>query len=324
MSTALSEQRVRFREFRFEDIPALVDLLNQTFPDTPTTVETEAHFEKSYPPDNPRLRFAVETNEGRFIGMGACLKPFWVNAPGVYHLWGLVDAEWRRQGIGRALLAELEPFAREHQATRLWSDCREDFDFAIRFFEQAGFSNFGLRFESKLDLTNFDESRFADAIDRVLDAGFQLSTLAAERSTNPNADHVLYELDHATRQDVPLPGGAVSNMSYDDFRKVMLESPDADPTAVIIAKHSQKYVGLTALWLPQEGPAYTNMTGILREYRERGLALALKLLSIRVMKTRGYAEARTTNDTANPAILRLNEKLGYQPLPGWLQWEKTL
>jgi hypothetical protein len=30
----------------------------------------------------------------------------------------------------------------------------------------------------------------------------------------------------------------------------------------------------------------------------------------------GQAVKRTHNDTANPAILRLNEKLGYRRLPG--------
>jgi GNAT superfamily N-acetyltransferase len=125
-------------------------------------------------------------------------------------------------------------------------------------------------------------------------------------------------------QDVPLPGGAVFDLSYNDFRQAILENPNADPSAVIIAKRGRRYVGFTALWLPKDGPAITNTTGILREYRGQGLALALKLVSIRVMKARGYVEARTNNDTENPAILGLNEKLGYQRLPGWLQWEKGL
>ncbi len=324
MNTPLADQDIRLREFRSDDIPTLVDVLNRTYPDRPTTVENEEHFEKVYPQDNPRLRFAVEALDGRFVGMGACLKPFWMNAPGVYLTWGAIDPDWRGRGIGRALLAALEPFARDHQATRLWSDCREDFDFAIRFFERAGFRNFGLRFESKLDLVAFDESRFPGAVERVLDARFELSTLAAERSTYPDADQWLYELNHATMQDVPLPGGARLDQTYEDFRNIVLDSPDADPAAVFIAKHGSKYVGMTALWLPKDGPAYTTSTGVLREYRGQGLALALKLLSIRVMRSRGYAEARTNNDTENPAILQLNEKLGYRKLPGWLQWEKTL
>jgi len=42
------------------------------------------------------------------------------------------------------------------------------------------------------------------------------------------------------------------------------------------------------------------------------------------MKERGCRQTLTNNDTANPPILRLNEKLGYQKRPGDLQWEKRL
>jgi len=42
------------------------------------------------------------------------------------------------------------------------------------------------------------------------------------------------------------------------------------------------------------------------------------------MKERGYTKTLTNNDTANPPILRLNEKLGYQKRPADLQWEKML
>lgn len=324
MDTDVSVQGVQLREFRFDDIPAQVDILNRTYPDVPTSIEGEEHFEKAYPPNNPRLRLAVETSDHRFVGVGACLNPFWLKAPGVYWIWILIDPDWRRRGIGQALLARLEPFGRARHAARLWSDCREDLDDSIRFLERTGYTRFGLRLESKLDLTRFDESDFVGAIDRVLDAGFEISTLAAERAWNPDVDRQLYELNQATMQDVPLPGGAVLDLSYDDFRAVVLDNPHADPSAAIIAKHGRKYVGLTAVWLPKAGPAITNTTGILRAYRGRGLALALKLLSIRVMKARGYTEARTNNDTENPAILALNEKLGYQRLPGWLQWEKAL
>ena len=324
MDTHLSEQGIRFREYRFDDVPALVDILNRTYPDNPTTVENEEHFEKTYPADNPRLRFAVETGEGKFVGAGACLKPFWMNAPGVYDVFGIVDPDWRQRGIGQALLARFEPYARSQGAARLWTGCREDFDFSIHFLERAGFTNYGVRFESKLDLETFDESRFAGAVERITNSGFEVTTLAAERESNPDADRRLYELEMAFLPDVPLPGGARFEFSYEEFRRMMLDRPDSDPSAILIARHGSRYVGATALELAKNAPAYTATTGVLREYRGQGLALALKLLSIRLMQGRGYTSARTNNDTANPAILHLNEKLGYQRLPGWLQWEKPL
>jgi len=324
MNTRLSDQGIRLREFRREDIPAMVDISNRTWPDDPTTIENEEYFEKTYPPDNPRLRYAVENSQGQFIGVGTCLLPFWIAAPGVYMMWITVDPDWRQCGVGQALLAEFEPYARQQGAEKLWTDCREDMACSIRFLERAGFTNYGLRFESELDLTTFDEARFAGAVDRVLNADFEIANLADERAITPEAEQLLYQLDRSVQDDIPRPGGARSNMDFDTFRKVYVDNPEADPSAILIAKHRGQYAGYTAVWLGKDKPAYTAMTGVRREYRGQGLALALKLLSFRLMKERGYSAARTNNDTANQPILHLNEKLGYQKQPGMLLWEKLL
>ena len=48
----------------------------------------------------------------------------------------------------------------------------------------------------------------------------------------------------------------------------------------------------------------------------RGVAKMVKLASLRYLKEHSYAEARTHNDTANPAILALNEKSRLSPAAG--------
>jgi mycothiol synthase len=324
MNAQLAAQGIRFREFHWEDIPALVDLRNRTQPDIPRTVEHQEYFEKTYPADNPRLRYVVVNPDDQFIGIGACECPIGFDAPGVYFMWITVDPDWRRQGIAQALLIELEAFARQHNAEKLWSNCREDQAYSARFLERAGFHNFGLRFESMLDLMTFDERPFAGAIDRAQDAGFEFTTLATERLINPEADRLLYELDYETSLEVPWPGGARMAWTYEQFRQRMLDGPGADPTAILIAKSQGRFAGLTAVELSKDRPAHTMMTGVRREYRRQGLALALKLLSFRLMKERGCTQTLTNNDTANPPILHLNEKLGYQKRPGNLMWSKPL
>ncbi len=325
MHEHLAAQGIRFREFRPEDIPAWVDIRNRTTPDDPRTIEQVEYNEKTYPADNPRRRYATENAEGKLIGLGASERPLHLNAPGVHFMWITVDPDWRRRGIGQALLVQLAEYARQQGAQKLWTTCKEDQAYSIRFLRCAGFTNFGLRFESKLDLTTFDESRFAGAIDRVVQAGFVFTDLAAEQLVNPDADWQAYELERDTGAEVPWPGGARSEMTYEQFRQRALEGPEADPSAILLAKRDNQYVGVTALWLRNDGTVgYTAMTGVRRDCRGQGVALALKLLSFRLMKERGYTETRTHNDTANPPILRLNEKLGYQKRPGAMQWEKML
>jgi mycothiol synthase len=315
----------RLRGFRVEDLAALTDVLNATYPDEPTTLDEQEHGERVYPADNPRVRFAAETEIGEFVGFGQCMKPFRLDAPGVYTIYAVVAPQWRRRGIGRALLARLEPFAIARGAQRIHAPgCREDFADTTRFLERAGYANIGVRFEQKLDLKTFDESPFAGVFRRVAESGYTLTTLAAERSLRADADRALFVVADSVSPEVPLPGDVRIRLTYADFVQSTLEGPSTDPAAIFIAKQGAIYVAMTAVSVPPDGPAITHATYVLTAHRRRGLALALKLLSFRFLQMRGYTEARTYNDTANPPILRLNEQVGYQRLPGWLVWEKKL
>jgi mycothiol synthase len=246
---------------------------------------------------------------------------------------GLADARrsFGQQGLAE-LLAEIHDrrdfvagdiLLLAQRAERLWSDCRESQTHSIRFLERAGFATFGIRFESAIDLTRFEPSQFVSLIEKVEAAGYRFTTLAQLGKERAEADHDLYELHHVTMKDVPLPGGFVIDVGYDQWRK-QFESPTFDPTLYFLAMRGEQIVGLTSIELLQDGPAITESTGVLREHRNHGVAMALKVKSLAVLKELGRAEARTHNDTANPSIIHLNEKLGYVRLPGWLQWEKRL
>lgn len=313
----------RLREYAETDIPTWAEIVNLEYPDEPTTVEQELHWERSYPPGNPRLRLAVEDADGRLIGLGACEKPFWAIAPGVYTAYALVHPDWRRHGIGQALMARFEPYAREQGAEKLWSDCRESQGHSISFLNAAGFTRFGIRFEQAVDLEAFDLARFPGAFERIAAQGYRIVTLAQLRQERDDADRLMYEVFKESVLDVPLPGGARISLDYEQWHKG-LEAPTTDPNFIFLAVQDDQVVGETALELLKDGPAITNATGVRREHRGHGIALAIKLASLQALKEHGYQEARTHNDTENPAILHLNEKIGYRRLPGWLQWEKRL
>lgn len=313
----------RVREFSEADIGELAALVNLEYPDEPTTIDQEEYWERSYPKDNPRLRLAVEDERGRFVALGACEKPFWAIAPGVYTTFGIVHPDFRGRGIGQDLLSRFEAYAREQGAERLWADCRESQAHSLRFFQAAGFTQFGIRFEQALDLEQFDLGRFPGAFERIEAQGYRIVTLAELRRQRDDADRLMYETFKESVLDVPLPGGARISMNFEQWRKG-LDSPVSDPHYIFLAMKDDQVVGETALELLKDGPAITDSTGVLREHRNQGLALAIKLASLQALKERGYKEARTHNDTENPAILHLNQKIGYQRLPGWLQWEKRL
>jgi predicted GNAT superfamily acetyltransferase len=113
-------------------------------------------------------------------------------------------------------------------------------------------------------------------------------------------------------------------MPFADWKRETFEHPNASREATVVAKRGDQFVGYSSVWLPKQGVPVTIMTGVAPAERRHGVALALKLLTIRIVRSRGYSVMRTMNDTANPGILALNERLGYQPLPAWLAWEKQL
>jgi ribosomal protein S18 acetylase RimI-like enzyme len=324
MITATPPLQYHLRDFESSDIVALTTLLNDVFPDEPSTLEQYEHSERTYPADNPRIRRVAEMDDGQMVGYGECQRPFWSSLEDAYSVFVAVAPVWQRRGIGEALFTAVAPFASTQGAARLRTYCREDAVGAIRFLEKAGFTQIGIRFESTLDMQSFDETSFLATAERAKTAGYEVVTLASARQEDPDADYHLYEVYASTVVDVPFPGEERAQPKYENFRAHVLDTPSTNPSAIFIARQNGRMVGMTSLELLPNAIGITGMTGVLREHRGQGVAMALKLASFRYLKAHGYAEARAHNDTANPPILALNEKLGYRRLPGWLAWEKAL
>ena len=325
MKTAQPQAKTRLRDFTSHDIPPLVAILNQVFADEPTTVEQQEHGERTYPAGNPRLRLAAETEEGQIAGYGECLFPFWTAQPSYYSVFVIVDPAWQRRGIGQALLGALTPFAQEQGYHKLRTNCREEsLPAPCAFWNRPASCRSASALSSALDLRSFDEAPFLAKVERVKAVGYEVITLAEARKQDFEADLRLYEVFAATVVDVPFPGGERADPKYENFRAWTLDAPNTSAEAIFIARLDGRMVGLTTLEFLPNGLGITGTTGVLAAHRDRGVATLIKLASLRYLKEHGYTEARTHNDTANPSILALNEKLGYRRLPGWLAWEKAL
>jgi mycothiol synthase len=311
------------RPFEARDIAPWTAILNNIYPDEPSTIEQNEHWESTYPADNPRFRRVAETAEGQLVGYGECQRPYWSSLKtDTCMVFVAVEPAWQHRGIGQVLYAAVMPFAETLGAVKLRTDCREDSEDTIRFLGQAGFAQIGIRFESSLDIQTFDETPFRAVVERFEAAGYTLTTLAEVRRQDNEADQHLYQVFAATIVDVPFPGEERIEPTYENFRITTLDAPNTDPNAIFIARLGDRMVGMTSLELLPNSIGITGMTGVLRQHRGRGVALAIKLAAFRYLKEQGYRETRAHNDTANPPILALNAKLGYRRLPGWLVWEK--
>lgn len=66
------------------------------------------------------------------------------------------------------------------------------------------------------------------------------------------------------------------------------------------------------------------MTGVIRDYRKRGIATALKVRALTYAKERGAPAVRTWNEVNNDGMLGINFRLGFVRQPAWIEMGKTL
>jgi GNAT superfamily N-acetyltransferase len=91
--------------------------------------------------------------------------------------------------------------------------------------------------------------------------------------------------------------------------------PSRDPRLAFVALANGGVVGYASIDLIGE-TGYHGLTGVRRAFRRRGVARALKLHQIAAAKELGLAQLVTESEETNEPMRRLNEALGYRPIPG--------
>jgi GNAT superfamily N-acetyltransferase len=89
---------------------------------------------------------------------------------------------------------------------------------------------------------------------------------------------------------------------YDEFAWQVEREAGERPGALFIAKLDDRYLGYSGM--------FALGTAVRPEFRGRGIATALKAHTIKYAQEAAIASAITC--TANPAMLAINEKLGYR------------
>lgn len=294
------------------EFPAVVALLN-TFEKDPVTVEQFSQwFYMDIPGRILRRRVAVDDRE-QVLGYSLILHEKW-HVDGLFYVWLAVAPEAQRIGIGEALYQDVLRFVLGNGATLLTSEIREDFPDAIRFAEKHGFSIERHLYESTLDLESFDLSQWRAAVERVEAQGIHFVTLA-DFNDSQEARRKLYEVNYITSLETPGYDG--DWMPFDEFEQHICGAEWYRPSGQMGAVLGEQWVGMAAVRLiPESGGAYNLMTGVLKEYRGRGIAQALKVKAIDYAKKNGAKYIRTHNNSKNLPMLAVNRKLGYLPQPG--------
>ncbi|MGH7751304.1 MAG: GNAT family N-acetyltransferase [Gemmatimonadales bacterium] len=317
---------VRVRPFRDADYAHLVRIGTASFPDDPFSEAEVRHNDGAW--DHSRywfIRFVAEDPSGTVVGTGRMSHMAYEFHPQKYLMFLTVHPDQRRRGVGSVLFDHVVTELRGRNATsvRTWVQ-KETMTDSLEFLSHRGFREVQRAWESRLDVAGFDAALFAGAEERAAREGITLTTLAAERARDPEAPRRVYGMISAILPDVPAVE-QVTPATYEQWLGYDVETPKALPDGFFLAKDGNRYVGLSFLQRRLEQPDVLSqeLTGVLREYRGKGIAMALKLQTVEYARAHGYREIRTGNDTRNRPMLRINEAMGFVKQPAAITFERT-
>ena len=260
-----------------------------------------------------RVTTLAIAEHGQAVGYWDVERETWMK-PGTFYIKVIVAPEARGHGLGTQMYRDALESARGHGVTLLETHVRETDAVSLKFAERRGFKVSHHGFESTLDLTDFDGHRFDGLLRRLHAEGFRFFSLAEAGVTDENK-HKLYEVNRASALDNPGNDGEFPD--FYAFSKNVFDASWFRADTQLLAAHEDHWAGLSAIGIyPADRHAYNAFTGVLREYRGRGLAQALKLQTILLAKKEGMRYIRTHNDSNNAPMLAINRKLGYEPQPG--------
>lgn len=296
-----------------KDFPRIAELLSLINIE-PVTIEGLQEDEARTMTGKFWQRWVVEHDAGRVVGYAMVIR-YPSQPAGLFNLELVVDPDHRQRGVGTQLIQTALAYAHDHGVKRLLSEIGDSSPESRRFAEKWGFAVSHHVFDSTLDLATFDMRRFEGLIEQVEAQDIRFFTLA-ETGKTEDALRRLYEVNRNAVLDEPGTTGGFP--VYENWLRIVINGGWYRAEGQYIAADGENYIGLAGvhheIGLPET--MFNGLTGVDKAYRGRGIAMALKLLTIRHALGHGAQVITTNNDERNAPMLAINRKLGYQPLVG--------
>lgn len=302
-----------------EDYAALATCNRLAMPGTDDTAESLRQDDENA---HAFARWVAEV-DGRVVGSACWFQLANRLHPQKFWMEGAVHPDFQRRGIGETLLAQVMNAVVQKDAISVRTYTREDYPDALHFLQKRGFAEAKRTWVSELDLAGFDFTPYAGHPERVEAAGIRLVQLPELQGT-PDWQERLRTLYNALQADVPDIDPA-NPVTAEMFRENYLRRGAYLPEGHFIALDGDRWVGLSTLWKGTE-PDRMNvgLTGVLPEYRRRGIALALKLRAMAWARRQGVTKLKTNNASTNRGMLAINERLGFAKEPAWVHLMRAL
>lgn len=273
---------------------------------------------RRWPKSKPMFRVIAEVGDEP-VGYGRACE-ITKNPRGAFQGELIVYPQHHRKGYGRALLEQIEDFAKRGGAKCFIFMVYERWPYAMEAAERLGYSRRTLYYQSTIDPRGFELAPFAPKIERLENEGYVVQPLSRIENSD-EADRAYFEAVHSSDKDTPFMD-YFGWPTFEDFKQMTLSAPWFDRDGVFVAMHGSKIVGVSTVnrgSLEFNGEMFIDYTGVVKEHRGKGLATAMKAKALAYAKTIGGTMVRTENNDANPSMRAVNKKLGFVEKPGmWM------
>ena len=225
----------------------------------------------------------------------------------------------------KKMLIEIKKFDCEKILTTIYD--HSNYDHCKKAILENGFKLVQVNREYCCDISNFTFEKYNYLFQKLELDGIKLYDSKNEMKNFPNHYIKLEELEWICEQDIPIPKGV--SHTREPFEKFLEDQKDYEDNyygTQIVAVKDQQYIGATDLYtFPKSEPhkAWTGTLGVLKKYRRRGIATALKVKAIDILSNKGITEIRTDNEENNP-MYKINVSLGFLPEPFSYEYIKKI
>jgi GNAT superfamily N-acetyltransferase len=233
-----------------------------------------------------------------------------------------VRPEYQCRGIGTALYNQVMAGLDALDPHVLRADAFANLPQGFAFLQTRGFHEAFRETPVHLDITTFDPGPYIGLEPKLKAEGVVIKTLR-ELQSDPGRDRKVYDLYCEADKDLPHEGDSIDEPAFDEWLTWDLYAPSTLQDAYFIAVRGNEYIGLRELGkYPDSDTLLGGLLGVRREYRQRGIGLALQLRGIAYAREHGYRSLKTCTAIQNAPMQALFNKLGYARDPEWQQCQK--
>lgn len=315
-----------FRRFRGpEDYPHMLGVINGSKAadgiERSDTLEAIANNYDHLERCDPYRDMVMAEVDGKMIAYNRVLWDQQEDGVRTYTVFGFLLPEWRRKGIGAAMLAHGENRLREIAAEQAYD--------GPSFF-QSWVSESEKGTLALLERSGYQPVRYGFEMTRDLSEPFPDFPMPAGLDVRPVQDEHLRAIWEADAESFRDHWGYVAptEARYESWRS----QPDFNPSLFMVAWEGNEVAGAVQNFVNKEENeeynrkrGYTEGIFVRRPWRKRGLARSLIIQSMKMFKEMGMTETALGVDTENTSgALRVYESCGYRQVKKSITFRKPL